>query len=160
MALELLKAYGSESSSEEELEGVQEESPILLCATATSTDSDEIVTNEPAVKKRKLTKKEMKRISVANRRRNAHRAKLTTCQCHRNCNDLLSRDDVIAVNRAFWDLDLHGQKSWIRQQVTRREVSRRSTNRFLFCLPTSEGSQVEVCRKKFLNAIGFGEDCG
>ncbi|EDS27200.1 conserved hypothetical protein [Culex quinquefasciatus] len=133
-------------------------------------DSDGSFTNEPVLKKRKLTKKERMKRSVAKGRRNTHRAKLTMCRCHRNCNDHVSHDEVKAVNHAFWILDLEGQKNWIRQQVTRREISRRSTNwfendlrkntSFLFHLPTSNGTQVEVCRKKFLNAIGYGEDCG
>lgn len=177
MALQLLKDYGSGSSSEEEFEGFPAEAQVVstfpLSSSATSTDcndSDGSFTNEPVLKKRKLTKKERMKRSVAKGRRNTHRAKLTMCRCHRNCNDHVSHDEVTAVNHAFWILDLEGQKNWIRQQVTRREISRRSTNwfendlrkntSFLFHLPTSNGTQVEVCRKKFLNAIGYGEDCG
>lgn len=118
------------------------------------------------------TKKEIRKRDVAERRRQAHGAILDDCGCLKECGNLVPRDDRINMNKTFWSLDTAGQKCFIRERVLRKHVEKRSRNRFTeenlrkrhsydFHIRTvTSDAAPTVCRKFFLNTLGYGEHCG
>lgn len=124
----------------------------------------------PQRKSGKKTKKETKRENSVKNRRRSHAAILDNCGCLRTCNEKLTRDDRLQFHKTFWDLDNVGQGNLIRQYAHPKPVERRRSRKvatdsakqlaYTCTLPSSSDVPVTVCRKFFLNTIGFRENCG
>lgn len=120
----------------------------------------------------KRTKKEIRKRDVAEIRRLAHAIILEDCGCVKECGNLVSRDDRMEINKTFWSLHAAGQKHFIRERVLRTAVEKRSRNVFTdqrlrkrhsynFHIRTVASDEAPtVCRKFFLNTLGYGEHCG
>lgn len=122
--------------------------------------------------KSKRTKKESRKRDIAERRRQTHPVISQNCGCSKECGNLVSKDDRNDINKVFWSLDAAGQKHFIRERVQRKAVERRSRNFFtdenlrkrhsyVFHIRTVSSDEAPtVCRKFFLNTLGYGEHCG
>lgn len=143
------------------------------CNTASrSCDSDSSCSfseQQPERSYRKKTKKERKKEDSAKKRRKSHAIILETCGCLKNCNTKFTRDDRLQFHKSFWDLDNVGQGNLIRQYAHLTPVGRRRKRNakdlakqlaYKYTVPSSSGDPVKVCRKFFLNTLGFGEHCG
>lgn len=143
----------------------------------TSTGSEEIDSDgsffnvSTVTKKRKRTKKERRSRSIAKKQRSLHKTKLDACGCQRDCGRLVSKDDRIAVNEAFWKLGWNDRNSFIRESVHRVEVAKRvlhhhtsdgpkKRHTYVFYIRSNGGSLTAVCRKFYLNTLGYGDHCG
>lgn len=137
------------------------------CDTDSSGSFSEL---RPKRKSGKRTKKEIKREDSARKRHLSHTVILDNCGCLKKCNENLTRDDRLQFHKLYWDLDNVGQGNLIRQYAHPKPIARRRSRKVstdlvkqlaLKCtLPSSSGDPVTVCRKFFLNTIGFRENCG
>lgn len=121
-------------------------------------------------RKRKRTKKEWQKMKVARSKRLSHNAILTSCGCAKECNAVVSKDDRVLIHARFWNLGTDDQKSFIRENVTRTTVQRRRMNHavddprksytYIFHARFESGEMRQVCKKFFLNTLGYNENCG
>lgn len=65
---------------------------------------------------KKKTKKELRRENSAKKRRVSHPVILKNCECLKNCNGNLIRDDRVQFHANFWSLDNIGQGNLIRKR--------------------------------------------
>lgn len=133
-------------------------------------DSERSYSAEQRRGKRKRTKKEQRKAVVAKKRRISHPPKLVSCNCRKNCSDSISMDDRKIIHAAFWKLNNAAQSDFFRERVARVPIERRRTNRHVlkephklhsyhFSLEMADKRVVRVCRKFFLNTIGYSEHC-
>lgn len=127
---------------------------------------------KPREASRKRTKKEIRKLDIARRRRLAHTVIMEVCGCRKECDKLVSKDDRIEMNKSFWELDAAGQKCFIRERVHRKNVEKRNRYRitgeqlrkrhsYVFTIRTvASNESTAVCRKIFLNTLGYGDHCG
>lgn len=125
---------------------------------------------DPVTGIRKRRKKEVQRLLTAKKRRSLHRVKLQRCGCLKQCSKKFAKDERINENLKYWNLDAAGQTGFIRERVHRIAIERRMNNRhtkgkfkihrYQFNMMRSDGEFLRVCRKFFLNTIGFNETCG
>lgn len=158
--------YSDADSTGESLEMISDSDDCFF-GSESDSGSEEII--EPESKR---TKKEIRKRDVAERRRLAHAVILEDCGCRKECGNLVSRDDRVDVNTTFWGLDAAGQKHFIRERVLRVPIKRRSRNKFQddslrkhhsykFHIRTVASDEApSVCRKFFLNTLGYGDHCG
>ncbi|XP_055627194.1 uncharacterized protein LOC129769139 [Toxorhynchites rutilus septentrionalis] len=117
------------------------------------------------------TKKEIRKAKIAKNRRLAHKLISATCGCRKNCDQIVSKDERAIIHDQFWKLDQAGQTNFIRENVHRSSQPLRLRNRFtaknpkkscsyIFSFRLLNGTDVRVCRKLFLNTIGYGDNCG
>lgn len=121
-------------------------------------------------KRLKQTKKEKARQKLAKKRKLAHPVKQVVCGCRRNCSGLVSKDDRLVINEMFWSLSYTEQNQYIRERVQQIAVQNRSRESFnqqprkqhsyKFTIQIGSDNSVDVCRKFFLNTLGYGEHCG
>lgn len=120
--------------------------------------------------KRRLPKKDVHRKYVAEKRRLAHKAKFNDCKCRRKCTSSISRDERCAINKAFWSLTQAQQRCFIREFVKTTEIIRRrrtmhnnqirKQHSYAFQLRLASGTMISVCRKIFMNTLGYDQHCG
>lgn len=118
---------------------------------------------------RKRSKKVQLRLLRAKKRRLAHSVKFENCECKKDCSKAFAKDDRIQENSKYWN-DITGQAAFIRERVHRMAIKRRQKNRhtdgkfkmfrYQFNIMSSNGELKNVCRKFFLNTIGFSQTCG
>lgn len=149
-----------QSSSAEEENSVDSDGSFFETSTTTR------------VKTRKRTLKETKKRISAKKRRRSHQIKLTKCcTCRQECWKTISKDERISVHTRFWKQDAAGQSAFIRERVQRIPVKNRKKNHYVldnpvklytyvFNIQSESGKFVVVCRKFFLNTLGYSEDCG
>lgn len=119
---------------------------------------------------KRKTKKVLTKEANAKKRHSSHSIILDDCTCHRKCNEKFSRDDRLRFHERFWDEDSAGQGNLIRQYAHLKPIERRRDNikkanlskrlAYACTLPCASSDPVVVCRKYFLNTIGFRETCG
>lgn len=190
--MDLIKKFygsGDETNSEEEFEGFDldngshehfscgknsleiENSDLPIDSDGSFFDDGGESHGEPRPKRGKRTKKEIQKLQSADKRRNAHGIKLIDCGCTKECTGLVTKDDRSAVHREFWALDVAGQRSYIRERVVRKPVTRRVRYRspnnpikmhsYTFHIrPIGSNEFIRVCRKFFMNTIGYSTQCG
>ncbi|XP_065095618.1 uncharacterized protein LOC135717456 [Ochlerotatus camptorhynchus] len=134
-------------------------------------DSDDFFNSPNRKKTNKRTKKEILREDAAKRRRLAHNAILQNCDCRKQCINLLSRDDRMSIHESFWNLREVDQSNFIQKYVhpaiaEKRRKCRtpanelRKTQSYKCTLPSASDDPIAVCRKFFLNTLGYEEHCG
>lgn len=178
--LNRFQAYFNPSSTVESVgsdatEGVTDRNgSIIPVSPLVHYDSDDSyfgIEGERQKTAKKRTKKEIRKLDIAEKRRLAHQVILDDCACSKGCAELVCKDDRMDINKAFWALDLAGQKSFMRERVERSSVKRRSQHRYTdqpikchtytFRLrKTGSDESSIVCRKFFLNTLGYKEHCG
>lgn len=168
----LLEKYGAK-----EIQKSVENPVDVTEITEECSDSEEKVLDsdgsffETQSRKRKRTKKEIRKAKIAKNRRLAHKLIIAKCGCRKNCDQIVSKDERVIVHDQFWKLDKMEQISFIRENVHRSSEPLRRKNQFtandpkkscsyIFCLRLFNGTDVRVCRKFFLNTIGYGDNCG
>lgn len=124
---------------------------------------------DPVTGNRKRPKKEQQRLLKAKKRRLSHGVKFESCGCHKECSNVFSKDERMQENCKYWNYTT-GKAAFVRERVQRVAIQRRRTNRhtggkfkmfrYLFHAMTSNGEIKGVCRKFFLNTIGYNETCG
>lgn len=198
-ALDLLKVYGSDSdNSSEEFAGFdsttggEEKFPprtytdfvsILGNRTPSSHDTSsaaEVVDSEGSFfgevsgsgsQKRKLSKKEARRMQVAKKRRRLHPVIHDVCGCLKDCGKRISKDERMDANRLYWNLEFKDQANFIREHVQQVEITRRVRQRHIeadlrkrhtykYHVRSTNGTMENVCRKFYLNTLGYSENCG
>lgn len=136
-----------------------------------SIDSEGSYFQEEHRNKRKETKKVKRKAVVARNRRISHPPKLVLCGCRKVCSNEVSKNKRIIIHRAFWKLDITGQTAFFRERVIRLSIVRRAKHRhelkdprklhsYHYSLEMADKRVVRVCRKFFLNTLGYGEHCG
>lgn len=137
--------------------------------TTETLDSDGSFTRG-VKRKRKKTRKEHQKMEIARCRRLNHNAILTSCGCSKDCNAIVSKDERVLVHSKFWNLSPEDQRGFIRENVRRTTVQKRRPNRsaddprksytYIFHIRFESGEMRQVCKKFFLNSIGYNDNCG
>lgn len=120
---------------------------------------------------KKRTKKQIQKEDSEKRRRRSHALKAENCNCRFECVNKIGKDDRIQIHGRFWNLDVSGQAAFIRETVQLAPFTRRVKNQFIaeepkkrkkyvFHLMADKIEPVKVCRKFYMNTIGFSENCG
>lgn len=135
-----------------------------------SGSDQENIPEEGTSKPKKRTRKLIQQEDAAKRRRKEHDIKLIDCDCKRACVEKVGKDTRIDIHSRFWDLDSFGQEVFFKETVQLAPLKRRVKNRFFMEEPKkrksyvfhlmADNERVEVCRKFYLNTIGYNENCG
>lgn len=136
-----------------------------------STDSSGSFLAVSEQKRLKRTKKEKSRQKLQKKRKLAHPVQQVDCGCHLNCSESVSKDDRLVVNQTFWGLPETERSQYIRERVQQIIVHKRSRESFTngqprkqhsykFTIQIGSDNCVDVCRKFFLNTLGYGEQSG
>ncbi|XP_055642813.1 uncharacterized protein LOC129779396 [Toxorhynchites rutilus septentrionalis] len=138
-----------------------------------NTSKDSKTVRGKSKKRLLITKKELQKTQIRERRKLARKVIIEKCKCHLSCTTKLTPEQRQTINESYWRLENIEQKKFIKTHTVQGKVKRRrvpvdplggvdvkKAHSYAFYLPDDTGQLQAICCTFFLNTLGYRKGCG
>lgn len=176
--LDFLKDYSAAQVEQQNVRATSDSVVRTVSATQNHSENESISKDSKTAKgkgkKRVLiTKKELQKTQIRERRKLARQVIIEKCTCHLSCTTKITSEQRKAINENYWRMEHIEQKKFVRTHTVQGQVKRRrvpvdplggadvkKAHSYAFYLPDDTGQLQTICCTFFLNTLGFRKGCG